>query len=573
MVDKSGLITVRQKQPDGSLAQTIVVPTGMFPGLVNALHIKTSHPSKLQLTKLLARHFYCPGQTKVISDITDKCHTCLSLKQLPSQLFPEMTTSVEGFGCNFSADVMVRMKQKIIVIREKMSQFVFARLIQDETSDTLANAIIPLISDLVPESGATIRTDNAPAFIKLNSESKLENSIFKASNIVLELGDTLNQNKNPVAENAIKELQKEFLRLGFSNKHLEPINLALAVKNINSRIRERGFSSKEICFKRSQTTNENIKLNDAKLILTQEKLRETRHNDVIENSKCFSVGDLVILRDKLSKHEARQTFVIVELMTIKNIPYALIQKFNDKFMSRQYRVPTAKLILLPRDGHPSPTISDVSNSRPKRKAAIDARDKIKVSVSLCQTQIKEVKPLHSWDYDQFLADLENDDLIYTTIHHAVDEIGSDDDFTSAEDDQELNSDSSQTMSMSESIHGSESNLQTLAHHLQDPEVYEEVSPVLDEMIADMRRFNSQHPKPRARLFPSSHSRHPDTDQVDLGSVQHLDRAVQQVPLDLMAAQEVGHALDALQPQLQSRPRRQTREVIDYSEFNRSGKKK
>ena len=260
-------------------------------------------------------------------------------------------------------------------------------------------------------------------------------------------------------------------------------------------------------------------------------------------------------------------------MTIKNIPYALIQKFNDKFMSRQYRVPTAKLILLPRDGHPSPTISDVSNSRPKRKAAIDARDKIKVSVSLCQTQIKEVKPLHSWDYDQFLADLENDDLIYTTIHHAVDEIGSDDDFTSAEDDQELNSDSSQTMSMSESIHGSESNLQTLAHHLQDPEVYEEVSPVLDEMIADMRRFNSQHPKPRARLFPSSHSRHPDTDQVDLGSVQHLDRAVQQVPLDLMAAQEVGHALDALQPQLQSRPRRQTREVIDYSEFNRSGKKK
>ena len=583
MVDKSGLITVRQKQPDGSLAQTIVVPTGMFPGLVNALHIRTSHPSKLQLSKLLARHFYCPGQSKVISDITDKCHTCLSLKQLPSQLFPEMTTSVEGFGCNFSADVMVRMKQKILVIREKMSQFVFARLIPDETSETLANAIIPLISDLVPESGAIIRTDNAPAFIKLNSESKLDNSIFKTSNIALQLGDTLNQNKNPVGENAIKELQKEFLRLGFSNKLLEPVNLALAVKNINSRIRERGFSSKEMCYKRSQTTNENIKLNDAKLIQTQEKLRESRHNEVSRTSHSFSVGDLVLLRDKLSKHEARQTFVIVELMNVRNIPYALIQKFNDKFMSRQYRVPIAKLILLPRDSPSSPTISDVSNSRPKRQAAVEAREKIKVSVRKCQ--IDPVKHLHSWDYDQFLADLENDDSVYTTIHYDDDEPESEDDFTSAEDESDPSLDSNQAMSISESVHESESNLQTLAGHLQDPDIFAVVSPALDEMISDMRRFNRQHPRPPRRsghrLFPSSHSRHPDTDQVDLGSVQHLDRAVHQVPLDLMAVQDVGHALDALpaedrqplQPQPSSRPRRQTREVINYSEFNRSGKKK
>ena len=393
MIDKSGLITVRQKQPDGSLAQTIVVPTGMFPGLVNAMHIKTSHPSKLQLTKLLARHFYCPGQTKVISDITDKCHTCLSLKQLPSQLFPEMTTSVEGFGCNFSADVMVRMKQKVLVIREKMSQFVMAKLIEDETSETLANAIIPLISDLVPESGAIIRTDNAPAFFKLSSESKLENSVFKKSNIQLELGDTLNPNKNPVGENAIKELQKEFLRLGFTNKLLDPVNLALAVKNINSRIRERGFSSKEMCFKRSQTTNENIKLNDAKLINKQEKLRESRHNEVNNVEESLSVGDLVMLRDKLSKHEARQIYVVVELMNIKTIPYALIQKFNEKFMSRQYRVPTAKLILLPKDCPPQSILSDISNSKPRRKAAVKAREKIKASISLCQSNT--ARHLHS----------------------------------------------------------------------------------------------------------------------------------------------------------------------------------
>ena len=247
-----------------------------------------------------------------------------------------------------------------------MSQFVFARLIPDETSETLSNAMIPLISDFVPESGAIIRTDNAPAFIKLNSESKLDNSVFKSSNIQLELGDTLNQNKNPVGENAIKELQKEFLRLGYSNKQLEPVTLSIAVKNINSRIRERGYSSKEMCFKRSQTTNGNIRMNESKLIQSQENLRKSRHNDVEANDKTdnISVGDLVMLRDKLSKHEARQTFDVVKLMDVQDIPHALVQKFNDKFMSRQYRIPVAKLILMPKD---------VSGSRPRRKAAVDAR--------------------------------------------------------------------------------------------------------------------------------------------------------------------------------------------------------
>ena len=60
-VDKANLITVRQKQSDGSFSQNIVVPQKLFPGLANALHVKTSHPSKARLTKLLARHFYSPG--------------------------------------------------------------------------------------------------------------------------------------------------------------------------------------------------------------------------------------------------------------------------------------------------------------------------------------------------------------------------------------------------------------------------------------------------------------------------------------------------------------------------------
>ena len=63
----------------------ISVPTQMFPGLVQALHLKLNHPSKMQLQKLLARHFYSPSSSRIIEEITANCVTCTSLKQLPEQ--------------------------------------------------------------------------------------------------------------------------------------------------------------------------------------------------------------------------------------------------------------------------------------------------------------------------------------------------------------------------------------------------------------------------------------------------------------------------------------------------------
>ena len=125
-----------------------------------------------------------------------------------------------------------------------------ARIIPDKTADTLMDNLLPMVSDYVPENGSIIRTDNAPAFQKLVAMSSQDNSVFKNLNITLQLGDALDPNKNPIAENAVKELEKEFLRLNLSNKQIQPVTLSLAVKNIDFRIRQRGLSSREMCFMR-----------------------------------------------------------------------------------------------------------------------------------------------------------------------------------------------------------------------------------------------------------------------------------------------------------------------------------
>ena len=121
-----------------------------------------------------------------------------------------------------------------------------ALIIPDETADTLMDNLLPMVSDYVPENGSIIRTDNAPAFQKLVAMSSQDNSVFKNLNITIQLGDALNPNMNPIAENAVKELEKEFLRLNLSNKQIQPVTLSLAVKNVNSQICQRGFSSRDV---------------------------------------------------------------------------------------------------------------------------------------------------------------------------------------------------------------------------------------------------------------------------------------------------------------------------------------
>ena len=50
-ISSQGLITVTQNQPTGGQSQAIVVPQNLYPGLCHAIHLKTSHASKLQMQK------------------------------------------------------------------------------------------------------------------------------------------------------------------------------------------------------------------------------------------------------------------------------------------------------------------------------------------------------------------------------------------------------------------------------------------------------------------------------------------------------------------------------------------
>ena len=106
-IDSEGLITVTNADKDTGNTQAISVPTDIYPGLLQAIHLKLNHPSKAQMHRLSSRYFYSPGQARIIDEISNKCSVCASLKQLPAKLFSESPVENETFGSHFQQMLFV----------------------------------------------------------------------------------------------------------------------------------------------------------------------------------------------------------------------------------------------------------------------------------------------------------------------------------------------------------------------------------------------------------------------------------------------------------------------------------
>ena len=82
-----GLIVINSVNQNGGERNVISVPTDIFPGLMQAIHLRLNHPSKLQLQKLCSRYFYSPGFGRIIEEISDNCIVCASLRKLPKEIY------------------------------------------------------------------------------------------------------------------------------------------------------------------------------------------------------------------------------------------------------------------------------------------------------------------------------------------------------------------------------------------------------------------------------------------------------------------------------------------------------
>ncbi len=352
-VDKDGLVMVKQHGPDKS-GWVISIPHKIFPGLASALHLKFNHPSRHQLTMLMQRYFYSPGFQGVIGLITDNCAQCQSMRSLPKVLTQFTTTPLGNLGTKFSCDVMLRNTQKFLVTVEDLSGYTWVDEIRDQTADSIRDTLLQQILPVTPEQGAIVRTDGASSFQTLAAEANTPGTSWSKHSIILEVGDKMNVNRNPVAENKIKELHKEMLRHSPDGGQLSRVQLTEITKSLNARIRSAGLASREILLSRSLFDNKMVDINDTALSKEKQEQREYGNNAAIKHqSKIgaevpekhnFEVGDLVLLNTGKDKTKTRDQFIIHSIDLSKNI--AVVRKAQSQLQAKTYPVDLSLLIPL-----------------------------------------------------------------------------------------------------------------------------------------------------------------------------------------------------------------------------------
>ena len=344
-LNSDGLIVHRKSDPYMLQRELVVVPEDILQGLLTALHLYFKHATVLQLKKVFHRYFFALNVQTSLQSVVDSCMQCTALKKLPKEMFTQTASPSAGTpGQSFAADVIRRRKQCIFAVRDVHSSFTVASIIPDEKSSSLQSALITTTASIrVPK--CTIRVDTAPGFNSLKNDS-----VLSAHGITLDYGRIKNLNKNPVAERCNQELELELLKIDSTGAPVSEVILQDAVHSLNSRVRTRGLSSREILFCRDQITSAHLDIDDNALNESQQNIRHQNHapsskskskSGVPASISAIQVGSLVYLKKEGDKFQSRDSYIVVNVKD----HLASLQKITPtgKLMSRTYEVPLEEL--------------------------------------------------------------------------------------------------------------------------------------------------------------------------------------------------------------------------------------
>lgn len=327
------------------------MPQNLAPGLISVLHIRLGHPTKTQFKTLWDRYFFAIHADQLIDECVSSCPLCASLKRLPKELISQSTSSMPvSIGQMFSADVLRREKQMILVLLDKFSFFVFGMFILGEKHEFLREALIQLATPFMHSQGCVIKVDNASGFLRLKNDELLQ-----SVGIALDFTRVKCKNDNPTVDKVIQELEGEIKRIVPEGGPISPGTLASSISNTNSRIRMCGLSAKEVIMKRDNFSNEPINFVDEDLnTFKYEKRLQNHYYSELSKSQganvakviLFNQGDVVHIKSDGTKHCARDFYLVTSLNY--GTKEVLLQKFHgNQLRSKQYKVKLSDIYLAP----------------------------------------------------------------------------------------------------------------------------------------------------------------------------------------------------------------------------------
>ena len=268
---------------------------------------------------------------------------------------------------------------------------------QDETKE---KGIVSSLIEFIPDTGATLQVDPGPGLVALAYDT---HSVLSAFNISLDIGRVHNKNKNPVAENAIKEFRKDWLWFKPDGSSLNDSERARITAIMNKRIRQNGLAPKEMMLKRSLSNHCHLEIDDEAEGDNQLQRRTSANRkQLVKDSvtkQCvvppkLSVGDLVYVREDLSKSRAREQYIVTKCFEKNGVPWIVARKFNKSLRNKEYLLKASEVVLAPTNEYVADEqFHDQSGFHGfEQNINLDKRDKIKVLEQQTVQKRKQGRP-------------------------------------------------------------------------------------------------------------------------------------------------------------------------------------
>ena len=220
--------------------------------------------SEAQLKQVLQCYFFALDLDRQVDQVYTSCHHCASF---PKPLIKQSTSETPlAVGAYFAPDTVRHERQFILILCEYVTSYTQVLVIEGEDHAILRDGLVQLCLAFQPLEGppAVIRVNPTPGF-----QSLIDDEILHTYWLTLEIGRKKNIDKNPVAERAAQELETEFLHQDPCGGPVSLLTLSISISRLNSRLRSRGLSAREMWFQRDQYNNNQITVNDSQLVECQ----------------------------------------------------------------------------------------------------------------------------------------------------------------------------------------------------------------------------------------------------------------------------------------------------------------
>ena len=341
------MLVVEDKIPHTTQTRyRMVVPKEFIPAVIAQLHHREqNHLSAYQLEKLFNKYYFGIQVKQVIEETINSCMLCKSTKFLkPNKPEFQPKSQPTHPGQIFNIDVMRRHQQKIMICRDIFSSYTTIAILKSEQSNCLLKGIIECVANVRAPNTILIRTDSAPGFKGL-----VNNTFLEKLDIQLEVTDSSNKNSIATVDNAIKEIEEEIIKIAPHSTILNETTLAMAAKNMNLKIRNRGLSAYEIVFSRDNSSQQNLNLKDNTIANEQIRIKQINNKNQInskfksctEDKTVYNKGDTVAVIQEKNKTNARDVYLVTKVHDDKLQVNKIIRFHSDnsKLQSKTRIVP------------------------------------------------------------------------------------------------------------------------------------------------------------------------------------------------------------------------------------------